>query len=178
MGRDAIWKMVWPYGKLGDLRCTHSHLKQGTRPSCKITGRPDMKQYLHLVDHSRWSADSQGGTSPPAHQGAYCHSPIYPAWTLDCPPHSLCPPKPVPIKAADCQVLSTLNTDAAIKSVSSSCHLCQSLASIPSHLMPQSSSAPLDRLRFHLLRQCDAPLPPLSAGLTRKSLFLHCLHIH
>ncbi|ESP05416.1 hypothetical protein LOTGIDRAFT_152267 [Lottia gigantea] len=36
-----------------DLRRTHAHLKQGTRPSKKLTNIPDVKQYLRSVTISR-----------------------------------------------------------------------------------------------------------------------------
>ena len=36
-----------------DLRLTHAHLKQGTRPSKKLTNIPDVKRYLNQVKISR-----------------------------------------------------------------------------------------------------------------------------
>ena len=36
-----------------DLRCVHSHIKQGTRPSKKLTDIKDVKHYLNVITISR-----------------------------------------------------------------------------------------------------------------------------
>ncbi len=130
-----------------DLRRTHSHLKQGTRPSRKVTGRPEVKRYLREVDVA-----SDGllvvrevlPLQPTRERIVVPQSVLHGLLTAL---HIRCAhPSQYQLKQLFVRYFFALNTDAAVKSVSSSCHLCQSLASIPNHLMPQSTSAPPDRL--------------------------------
>ena len=48
-------RSAWLQSQLecSDLRRVHSHLKQGTRPSKKLTNIKDVKRYLNLVSVSR-----------------------------------------------------------------------------------------------------------------------------
>jgi hypothetical protein len=47
----SAWRDI--QGECPDLRRVHSHLKQGTRPSKKLTNIKDVKRYLQVVTISK-----------------------------------------------------------------------------------------------------------------------------
>ena len=62
--RETVWQRLYCHesggtpkfkvgGRVRDLRRTHAHLKQGTRPSKKITNGKDVKRYLNVASIAR-----------------------------------------------------------------------------------------------------------------------------
>ena len=126
-----------------DLRRTHAHLSQGTRPSKKETNLRDIKRYLKDViiaaDGLLVVRDSQ---------------PFQPIRERIVVPRSVLSglltslhirfhhPSKYQTKRLFNRYFFALDTDKAIETLTSSCHHCQSLKAIPRHLQPQSSSDP------------------------------------
>ena len=126
-----------------DLRRTHAHLSQGTRPSKKETNLRDIKCYLKDViiaaDGLLVVRDSQ---------------PFQPIRERIVVPRSFLSglltalhirfhhPSKYQTKCLFNRYFFALDTDKAIETLTSSCHHCQSLKAIPRHLQPQSSSDP------------------------------------
>ena len=119
---------------------THSHLSQGTRPSKKATKIIDVKRYLKDVviasdsllivrDHQRFQ--------PPRERL------VVPRSVLDCLLTALHigfnHPSKYQTKCLFSRYFFALDVDKAINLVSSSCHTCESVKSIPNHFQPQSS---------------------------------------
>ena len=89
-----------------DLRRTHAHLIQGTRPSKKLTNIKDVKRYLQVASiandgllvvqrHDPLVTDQRVHYRPTSGFG----------WPFDCPPHSAWPPILSPVEDG-CQTLS------------------------------------------------------------------------
>ena len=126
-----------------DLRRTHAHLSQGTRPSKKETNLRDIKRYLKDViiaaDGLLVVRDSQ---------------PFQPIRERIVVPRSVLSglltalhirfhhPSKYQTKRLFNRYFFAFDTDKAIETLTSSCHHCQSLKAIPRHLQPQSSSDP------------------------------------
>ena len=126
-----------------NLRRTHAHLSQGTRPSKKETNLRDIKRYLKDViiaaDGLLVVRDSQ---------------PFQPIRERIVVPRSVLSglltalhirfhhPSKYQTKRLFNRYFFALDTDKAIETLTSSCHHCQSLKAIPRHLQPQSSSDP------------------------------------
>ena len=131
-----------------DLRCTHAHLSQGTRPSKKETNLRDIKRYLKDViiaaDGFLVVRDSQ---------------PFQPIRERIVVPRSVRSglltalhirfhhPSKYQTKRLFNRYFFALDTDKAIETLTSSCHHCQSLKAIPRHPQPQSSSDPPATIR-------------------------------
>ena len=117
------------------LRQTHSHLSQGTPPSKKATKVTDVKRYLKDVviaaDGLLVVRDTRERI-------------VVPRSVLDGLLVALHIQFPHPSKFQTKRLFSkyffALDIDKAIDAVSSSCHFCQSVKTIPSHLQPQSTS--------------------------------------
>ena len=126
-----------------DLRRTHAHLSQSTRPSKKETNLRDIKRYLKDViiaaDGLLVVRDSQ---------------PFQPIRERIVVPRSVLSglltalhirfhhPSKYQTKRLFNRYFFALDTDKAIETLTSFCHHCQSLKAIPRHLQPQSSSDP------------------------------------
>ena len=122
------------------LRRTHSHLSQGTRPSKKATKIIDVKRYLKDV-----VITSDGLLVVRDHQ------PFQPPRERLVVPRSVLDglltalhirfnhPSKYQTKRLFCRYFFALDVDKAIDLVSSSCHTCESVKSIPNHFQPQSS---------------------------------------
>ena len=124
-----------------DLRRAHSHLRQGTRPSKKVTKIPDVKRYLK---NARISSDGllvvpdNPPFQPPRERI------IVPRNVLDGLLTAIHirfnHPSKFQMKRLVSRYFYALDLDKSIESVTSSCHICQSLETIPSCLHRQSSS--------------------------------------
>ena len=122
------------------LRRTHSHLSQGTRPSKKATKIIDVKRYLKDVviasDGFLVVRDHQPLQPPREHL-------VVPRSVLDGLLISLHiwfnHPSKYQTKRLFSRYFFALDVDKAIDLVSSSCHTCESVKSIPNHFQPQSS---------------------------------------
>ena len=122
------------------LRRTHSHLSQGTRPSKKATKIIDVKRYLKDVviaaDGLLVVRDHQPFQPPREHL-------VVPRSILDGLLTALhirfSHPSKYQTKRLFSRYFFALDVDKAIDLVSSSCHICESVKSIPKHFQPQSS---------------------------------------
>ena len=125
------------------LRRTHSHLSQGTRPSKKATKIIDVKRYLKDVviaaDGLLIVRDHQP-FQPPRERL------VVPRSVLDGLLTALhiwfSHPSKYQTKRLFTRYFFALDVDKAIDRVSSSCHTCESVKSIPKHFHPQSSEEP------------------------------------
>ena len=122
------------------LRRTHSHFSQGTRPSTKATKVSDVKRYLEDVviafDGLLVVRDHQPLQTPRERL-------VVPRSVLNgllTALHILLShPSKYQTKCLLSQYIFALDVDKAIDLVSSSCHTCETVKSIPKHFQPQSS---------------------------------------
>ena len=154
-----------------DLRRTHSQLTQGTRPSKKQTHIGDVKRYLKSVtvatdgllvvkDHPHFQ--------PPRERI------VVPRMVVDGLLTAIHirfnHPSKAQMKAIFNRYFFALDIDKATDAVSTNCHLCQSIKSVPNHLQSQSTEPPpttigssfaadvLRRYKQHIfvLRECTS----------------------
>ena len=122
------------------LRRTHSHLSQGTRPSKKATKIIDVKRYLKDVviaaDGLLVVRDHQP-FQPPRERLVVPRSVL--EGLLTALHIRFSHPSKYQMKRLFSRYFFALDVDKAIDLVSSSCHLCESVKSIPKHFQPQSS---------------------------------------
>ena len=130
-----------------DLRRCHSHLSQGTRPSKKVTKVPDVKKYLRHV-----TIASDGLLVVREDQ------PFHPTRERIVVPRSVLDglltaihirfnhPTQYQTKTLFNRHFFALGLDSALTAVSSACHHCTSLKTIPTELHPQSTSSPPDHI--------------------------------
>ncbi len=130
-----------------DLRRTHSHLSQGTRPSKKATNIPDVKRYLKDVTISRDSVLVVRDAPPfhPVRERIVVPRAIL-AGLLTAIHIRFQHPSRYQTKRVFNRYFFALNLDSSVDAVCSSCHHCMSLRVIPSHLHPQTSSPPPDKI--------------------------------
>ncbi|KAL9982784.1 hypothetical protein ACROYT_G004889 [Oculina patagonica] len=121
------------------LRRTHSHLSQGTRPSKKATNIIDVKRYLKDVviaaDGLLVVRDHQ--PFQPPRERLFVPRSVLDGLLTSLHIHFSHPSK-YQTKRLFTRYFFALDVDKAIDLVSSSCHTCQSLKSIPKHFQPQS----------------------------------------
>ena len=121
------------------LQRTHCHLSQGTRPSKKATKIIDVKCYLK--DESLLMAFSLCETinpsNPPREHLAVSRSVL--DGLLTALHIRFSQPSKYQTKRLFSRYFFPLDVDKAIDLVSSSCHTCESVKSIPKHFQPQSS---------------------------------------
>lgn len=140
---------VWlqTQSECSDLRRTHAHLKQGTRPSKKTTNAKDVKRYLNVAAISRDGLLVVRKDEPFA-VSRECI--IVPREIID----GLLTALHIQLEHPTCHQLKTvtrryfyaLDMDKSIELVSKSCHHCASLKSVQHMLKEQSSSDPPERL--------------------------------
>ena len=123
------------------LRRTHSHLSQGTRPSKKATKIIDVKRYLQdvvIATDGLLVVKDHPPFQPPRDRI------VVPRTVLDGLLTALhirfSHPSKYQTKRLFSRYFFALDLDKAIETVSSCCHTCQSLKTIPKHLHPQSSA--------------------------------------
>ena len=126
-----------------DLRRTHAHLKQGTRPSKKVTNAKDVKRYLAVATIAK-----DGLLVVPR------NDPLSPSRELIIVPRSvlhglvtalhlkLDHPSKHQLELVMKRHFFALDVTQAISHVSDSCHVCSSLHSFPKSLVDQSSDDP------------------------------------
>ena len=126
-----------------DLRRVHAHLKQGTRPSKKITNIRDVKRYLSCTSIARDGVLIVKHSKPfvPASEAI-----IVPRSVLDgllTALHiKLNHPSRHQLQMVFQRQFFALDMTDAISRVTSACHTCASLKSFPSTLVSQSSDDP------------------------------------
>ena len=122
------------------LRRTHSHLSQGTRPSKKATKIIDVKRYLKDVviaaDGLLVVRDHQP-FQPPRERLVVPRSVL--EGLLTALHIRFSHPSKYQMKRLFSRYFFALDVDKAVDLVSSSCHICESVKSIPKHFQPQSS---------------------------------------
>ena len=128
-----------------DLRRVHSHLKQGTRPSKKITNLKDVKRYLNVA------SVAQDGLlvvkrDVPLTTVKECI--IVPRDIIDgllTALHlQLQHPSTYQLKTIVSRYFYALDLDKCIASVTSACHECAALRPVPHNIVKQSTEDPPD----------------------------------
>ena len=119
---------------------THSHLSQGTRPSKKVTNISDVKLYLKdvvIASDGLLVVHDHQPFQPPSERL------VVPRSVLDDLLTALhirfSHPSKYQTKRLFSRYFFALDVDKAIDPVSSSCHTCESVKSIPKPFKPQSS---------------------------------------
>ena len=128
-----------------DLRRTHAHLTQGTRPSKKATNIKDVKRYLNVATVSRDGLLVVPRDHPIA---AAQECIIIPRQVLDgllTALHlRLHHPSRSQLKTVVQRYFFALDMDSAITRVTEACHQCLALKQVPPCHTPQSTSCPPD----------------------------------
>ena len=182
-----------------DLRRVHAHLKQGTRPSKKLTNIKDIKRYLNVASISKDGLLVVKRSQPFA---GTTETIVVPRSVLDgllTALHlRLQHPSRHQLLTVTQRHFYALDLNDALTRVTSNCHTCASLKKLPSPLTSQSSIDPPDavgitfaadvikrqRQSILLLRECstsytttclisDEKHDTLRAGLTRLLAELH-----
>ena len=132
-----------------DLRRTHAHLVQGTRPSKKLTNIKDVKRYLQVA-----SVADDGllvvRRHEPLSPSRECI--IVPRQALDGLLTALhiqlmiSPPSCHQLKMVVKRDLCALDLDKAVSHVSDGCHSCAAILSSPTARIDQSTSPPPDAI--------------------------------
>ena len=127
------------------LRRVHSHLKQGTRPSKKLTNIKDVKRYLNSVSISR-DCLLVVRRDEPFSPSRECI--VIPRSVIDgflAALHvKLDHPSRHQMKLVTQRYFFALDLGKALDRCSQCCHLCSSLKKVPSSLVEQSTSDPPD----------------------------------
>lgn len=128
-----------------DLRRTHAHLSQGTRPSKKLTNVRDIKRYLNVVSIARDGLLIVKRNEPLTPTRECIVVPRQVVDGLLTALHiKLCHPSSHQMKMVVRRYLFALDLDKAIDHISESCHHCASLRQTPHTRIEQSTSAPPD----------------------------------
>ena len=126
-----------------DLRRDHSHLKQGTRPSKKLTNIKDVKRYLNVVTISRDGLLVVRRDEPFASPRECIVIPRAVIEGFLSALHvKLNHSSRHQMKLVTQRYFFALDLDKALDRCSQSCHLCSSLKKVPSALVEQSTSDP------------------------------------
>lgn len=139
----AAWLEI--QSECADLRRTHAHLTQGTRPSKKLTNIRDVKRYLNVTTIAKDGLLVVKRNEPltPTRECI-----VVPRQVLDgllTALHiQLSHPSSHQLKMVAHRYLFALDMDKAIDRVTSSCHCCAALRQTPHTLVKQSTSAPPD----------------------------------
>ena len=126
-----------------DLRRTHAHLKQGTRPSKKVTNARDVKRYLRsaTIANDGLLVVPQNAPMSPTRERI-----VVPRQVLD----GLITALHIKLNHPTChqmkqifnRYLFALDMDKAIDRCAESCHLCTSLRKVPHTVIEQSTLSP------------------------------------
>ena len=134
----SAWRQI--QNDCPDLRRVHAHLKQGTRPSKKLTNVRDVKRYLNSVSIASDGLPVVKHTLPFA---PVADAIVVPRSVLDGLLTALHIKLNHPSRYQFQMVLQrqffALDMNDAISRVTSACHTCTSLRSFPSSLVHQSS---------------------------------------
>ena len=126
-----------------DLRRTHAHLNQGTRPSRKITNAKDVKRYLNVASIARDGMLVVRRNDPLSPSRECIIVPrmvlngLVTALHIQLEHHSA-----HQLKQVMRRYLFALDLDKAIKMTSHTCHHCASVINTPTMTVPQSTSDP------------------------------------
>ncbi|XP_071110370.1 uncharacterized protein [Haliotis cracherodii] len=132
-----------------DLRRTHAHLLQGTRPSKKVTNIRDVKRYLNTATISKDGLLVVRKSEP---LGSPRECIVVPRQVLDgvlTALHiQLDHPSAHQLKQVCHRYFFALDLDRSINTVSKSCHRCASLRKTPHVVVDQSTSDPPETVGF------------------------------
>lgn len=132
-----------------DLRRTHAHLKQGTRPSKKLTDIKDVKRYLQCASIAK---DGLLVVKKDIPFEAQRESIIVPRSVLEGLLTSLHikldHPSQHQLKTVVQRYFFALDMDKAINNITSGCHQCASLRNVQRYTQDQSSGDPPDKVGF------------------------------
>lgn len=161
-----------------DLRRTSAHLRQGTRPSKKLTNIRDVKRYLHVATvskdgllvvrrHTPLAASTDCIIVPrSALDGLLTALHI----TLDHPTHTQ-------LKAVVQRYFYALDMDSAVQRVTNGCHQCAALRKAPAFVQDQTTSDPPEVVGssfaadvFRRERQCIIVIRECVTSFTMSSL--------
>ena len=126
-----------------DLRRVHSHLRQGTRPSKKLTNVKDIKRYLNCCTLSKDGmivVPLQQPFSPVSERIVVPRSIL--AGLLTALHIRLDHPTQFQLKKVFCRYFYALDLDNALQQVNANCHTCVSLQKLPSSNPPETTSEP------------------------------------
>ena len=135
------WKLI--QAECSDLRRTHAHLIQGTRPSKKLTNIRDIKRYIQVATVAKDGLLVVQRDEPftPSHQCI-----IVPRQVLDgllTALHiQLDHPSAHQLKAVFRRYLYALDLDKSVNQVTSGCHQCTSLCALQHTSVPQTTGDP------------------------------------
>ena len=135
------WKLI--QAECSDLRRTHAHLIQGTRPSKKLTNIRDIKRYIQVATVAKDGLLVVQRDEPftPSHQCI-----IVPRQVLDgllTALHiQLDHPSAHQLKAVFRRYLYALDLDKSVNQVTSGCHQCTSLRALQHTPVPQTTGDP------------------------------------
>ena len=135
------WKLI--QAECSDLRRTHAHLIQGTRPSKKLTNIRDIKRYIQVATVAKDGLLVVQRDEPftPSHQCI-----IVPRQVLDgllTALHiQLDHPSAHQLKAVFRRYLYALDLDKSVNQVTSGCHQCTSLRALQHTSVPQTTGDP------------------------------------
>ena len=126
-----------------DLRRTHSHLIQGTRPSKKLTNVKDVKRYLHVASIGKDGLLVVKRNEPftPSRECIIIPRSVLPG-LLTALHIKLEHPSSYQLKQVAHRYFYALDMDSTIEDVTTSCHQCSSMKKIPHTLIEQSTSDP------------------------------------
>ena len=130
-----------------DLRRTSAHLKQGTRPSKKLTNVKDVKRYLNVASISKDGLIVVRRNDPMLPPADLIVVPRYALDGLVTALHlKLDHPSKHQLNAVIKRQFFALDLPKAIDRVSNSCHTCASLDQLPDRLAEQSSEDPPEHI--------------------------------
>ena len=128
-----------------DLRRTHAHLKQGTRPQKKITNIPDVKTYLKSVVIASDGLLVIKEASPLRGYIERIVVPKHAAVGLLTALHiKFGHPTAYQLKRVWARSFYAINSDNLIDELTDNCYTCAALKTFPKTLMPQTTSDPPD----------------------------------
>ena len=128
-----------------DLRRTHAHLQQGTRPSKKLTNMKDVKRYLNVTTIAKDGLLVVKRNEPLAPTRECIVVPRQVLEGLLTALHiQLSHPSSNQLKAVTKRYLCALDIDKAIDRVTQACHQCAALRETPKAREEQSTSLPPD----------------------------------
>ena len=126
-----------------DLRRTHAHLKQGTRPSKKATNIKDIKRYLNIVTIAKDGLLVVKRSVPLAPPRECIVVPRQIVTGILTALHlKLNHPSIHQMKTIIQRYFYALDMDKSIEHVTNTCHQCASLKQLPHTVIPQSTGDP------------------------------------
>ncbi|KAK3715784.1 hypothetical protein QZH41_018836, partial [Actinostola sp. cb2023] len=139
----AAWQSI--QAECADLRRTHAHLTQGTRPSKKLTNIKDIKRYLNVATIASDGLLLVQGNEPlsPPRQRIIVPRQVLEG-LLTALHIKLQHPSSHQLRSAANRYFFALDMDKAIDHVTKSCHPCAALKKTPKSLIEQSTNPPPD----------------------------------